>query len=121
MFTAVIDTTKMNLVNSIHNIFTRGVESAVQANNSLKTAVEERKVELGYDADSDIDSLDTSQMHILDSLQTAMDAPDSVALAPFAEIIDAPGQVTELTRREARQQRRAARREKRNAEAIEEE
>lgn len=121
VFTAVIDTTKMNLVNSIHNIFTRGVESAVQANNSLKTAVEERKVELGYDADSDIDSLDTSQMHILDSLQTAMDAPDSVALAPFAEIIDAPGQVTELTRREARQQRRAARREKRNAEAIEEE
>lgn len=123
VFTAVIDTTKMNLVNSIHNIFTRGVESAVQANNSLKTAVEERKVELGYDADSDIDSLDTSQMHILDSLQTAMDAPDSVALAPFAEIIDAPEPVpvVELTRREARQQRRAERREKRNAEAIEEE
>lgn len=125
VFTAVIDTTRMNLVNSIHNIFTKGVEAAVQTNNSLKTAVDERKVELGYDAESDIDSLDTGEMHLLDSLQAAMDAPDSVALAPFEEIIQTQEttvrEAAPLTRKEARQQRRAERREKRNAEAIEEE
>ncbi|MGM9739879.1 MAG: hypothetical protein ACI3ZP_04675 [Candidatus Cryptobacteroides sp.] len=123
VFTAIIDTTQMNLINSIHNIFTKGVEAAFQTNNSLKEAVAERKAVLGYDAESDLDSLDTSQMQVLDSLQTALDAPDSVALAPFESIVqDAVVKEDEpLTRKEARRQRRSERREKRNAEAIEEE
>ena len=124
VFTAIIDTTQMNLINSIHNIFTKGVEAAFRTNNSLKEAVAERKAVLGYDAESDLDSLDTSQMQVLDSLQTALDAPDSVALAPFESIgQDAAIREDEpvLTRKEARRQRRAERRERKNAEAIEEE
>ncbi|MGN1233655.1 MAG: hypothetical protein ACI4UJ_09470 [Candidatus Cryptobacteroides sp.] len=124
VFTAIIDTTQMNLINAIHNIFTKGVEAAFQANNSLKEAVAERKAVLGYDAESDLDSLDTSQMQVLDSLQAALDAPDSVALAPFESIVqdaDVREEEPGMTRREARRQRRAERREKRNAEAIEEE
>ena len=126
VFTAVIDTTKMNLVNSIHNIFTRGVEAAVQTSGSLKAAVEERKVEVGYDANSDIDSLDASEMRVLDSLQTVMDAPDSVAtvLENVEETVGTAvleAEQAALSRREARRQRRAERREKRNAEAVIEE
>lgn len=126
VFTAIIDTTQMNLINSIHNIFTKGVEAAFKTNKTLREAVAERKAALGYDAESDLDSLDTTQMQMLDSLHTELDAPDSVALAPFEEIISAQDAVVmeeeaELTRKEARRKRRTERRERRNAEAIEEE
>ena len=47
MFSAVIDTTKINLVNSIRGIFEKGVENAINE-NERKEAIENMKKEIGY-------------------------------------------------------------------------
>lgn len=47
VFSAVIDTTKINLVNSIRGIFEKGVEAAVNE-NARKEAIEKHKQEIGY-------------------------------------------------------------------------
>ena len=47
MFTAVIDKTKINLVESINNIFTKGVEAAVNE-NSRQIEISEHKEKIGY-------------------------------------------------------------------------
>ena len=47
VFSAVIDTTKINLVNSIRGIFEKGVEVAVNENEQ-KAAIEKHKLEIGY-------------------------------------------------------------------------
>ncbi len=79
VFTSQIDTLQMNLVNSIHNIFNKGVEMAVKQNHEMKDHIDSSKVALGFNPDAPIDSLDTSEMQMLDSLQTAYDNPvDSV-------------------------------------------
>ena len=46
-FTKVIDQTTMNLTNSIHTIFDKGVDAAVSENNSQK-AISDYKQSLGY-------------------------------------------------------------------------
>ena len=47
MFTAVIDKTKINLIESIHNIFTKGVETAVRE-NSRQQEIMDMKEKIGY-------------------------------------------------------------------------
>ena len=47
VFTAVIDETKINLVESIRNIYERGVEIAIRQNEE-QTAIENLKKEIGY-------------------------------------------------------------------------
>jgi hypothetical protein len=47
VFSAVIDTTKINLVNSIRGIFEKGVENAINE-NERKEAIENMKKEIGY-------------------------------------------------------------------------
>lgn len=47
VFSAVIDTTKINLVNSIRGIFEKGVEAAV-SDNERREAIEKHKEEIGY-------------------------------------------------------------------------
>ena len=47
MFSAVIDTTKINLVNSIRGIFEKGVEAAV-SENERNAAIKKHKEEIGY-------------------------------------------------------------------------
>lgn len=47
VFTSVVDTTKINLLTSIRNIFTKGVEAAIMENEKQK-AIEEYKQETGY-------------------------------------------------------------------------
>ncbi len=47
VFSAVIDTTKINLVNSIRGIFEKGVEAAVNE-NARKEAIEKHRQEIGY-------------------------------------------------------------------------
>ena len=79
VFTAQIDTLQMNLVSSIHNIFSKGVDLAVRQNENMKNAIDSSKVALGFNPDAGLDSLDRGQMKMLDSLQTAYDNPvDSV-------------------------------------------
>lgn len=47
VFSAVIDTTKINLVNSIRGIFEKGVDAAV-SDNERREAIEKHKEEIGY-------------------------------------------------------------------------
>ena len=47
VFSSVIDTTKINLINSIRGIFEKGVEAAV-SENERKEAIEKHKQEIGY-------------------------------------------------------------------------
>ena len=47
VFSAVIDTTKINLVNSIRGIFEKGVEAAV-SENERNAAIKKHKEEIGY-------------------------------------------------------------------------
>ncbi|MGM9742147.1 MAG: hypothetical protein ACI3ZC_03720 [Candidatus Cryptobacteroides sp.] len=129
VFTAVIDTAQMNLVNSIHNIFSKGVDMAVKTNNLLADAVEERKSELGYDSGAGLDSLDVAERKMLDSLRTASEVPDSVASGndpvlsdgtiPVQDVQDVAGEAVQDSGKSTRKERRAARRAKRNAEAVE--
>ena len=91
VFTAQIDTLQMNLVSSIHNIFTKGVDLAVRQNESMKNTIEANKKSMGYDPDIKLDSLDSGKMKMLDSLQISYDTPvdsmlnarmDSLAVIP---------------------------------------
>ena len=79
VFTAQIDTLQMNLVSSIHNIFSKGVDLAIRQNENMKNSIDSSKVAMGFNPDAGLDSLDRGQMKMLDSLQTAYDNPvDSV-------------------------------------------
>ena len=79
VFTAQIDTLQMNLVHSIHNIFTKGVDLAVKQNNAIRDSIDAGKAAMGFNPEASLDSLDGGQMKMLDSLQTAYDNPvDSV-------------------------------------------
>ncbi|MDD6254328.1 MAG: hypothetical protein PUA96_09825 [Bacteroidales bacterium] len=124
VFSAVIDTVQMNLVNSIHNIFTKGVDIAVQSNNQLTSTVEVRKSELGYDSGAGLDSLDVSEQKMIDSLRVASEAPDSLQLVPipggtdYDSVEDA---VVQSSAKQSRKERRAERRARRNSEAVESE
>ncbi len=80
VFTSQIDTLQMNLVSSIHNIFNKGVDLAVKQNRDMKDNIDAQKVALGFNPDAPIDSLDSGEMQMLDSLQTAYDNPVDSAL-----------------------------------------
>ena len=51
LFDEEIDDVRLNLVNSIHNIFNRGVEQAMLQNEKAQEAVEEKKTEISYSAE----------------------------------------------------------------------
>lgn len=140
VFTAQVDTLQLNLVSSIHNIFNKGVDIAVQQNKAMQSKIDSNKVAMGYNPDAQLDSLDSGEMHMLDSLQTAYDNPvdsalnarmDSLQVIPT--VVDEFGndvseeqadQISEETtdRKAARQARREQRRQERAArkgEAVE--
>lgn len=53
VFTSQIDNMQVNLVNSIHNIFSKGVDVAVQQNAADRAAVQQQMKAAGYDAKSE--------------------------------------------------------------------
>ena len=128
VFTAQIDAMQMNLVSSIHNIFTKGVELAVKQNRDMKNSIDSNKVSMGFNPEAHLDSLDSSQMKMLDSLQTAYDSPvdsvlnarmDSLTVVPevneesettskFQQFID-----NQVQNKSAREQKKAEKRRKR--------
>ena len=128
VFTAQIDAMQMNLVSSIHNIFTKGVELAVKQNRDMKNSIDSNKVSMGFNPEAHLDSLDSSQMKMLDSLQTAYDSPedsvlnarmDSLTVVPevneesetmskFQQFID-----NQVQNKSAREQKRSEKRRKR--------
>lgn len=81
VFTAEINDAQANLISSIHNIFARGVNNAVRSTIEMKNAVEKRKSELGYDAEGGLDSLDTQEAKMLDSLRMRETADTLSAVA----------------------------------------
>lgn len=69
VFSGVIDQTRINLRESIQDIFRRGVDNAVRENRSNRL-IEQRRRELGYRAavDQQLDSLSSGEKASLDSL-----------------------------------------------------
>ena len=72
VFSEVIDETRINLRESIQDIFRRGVDNAIRENRSNRF-IEQRRRELGYKAavDQQLDSLSASERASLDSLSAA--------------------------------------------------
>ena len=72
VFSEVIDETRINLRESIQDIFRRGVDNAIRENRRNRF-IEQRRRELGYKAavDQQLDSLSASEQASLDSLSAA--------------------------------------------------
>ena len=70
VFTAVIDETRINLVESIHSIFEKGVELAVKE-NERQEAIEELKQQIGYvnAAEQQIEELSAEEQQQLEEAE----------------------------------------------------
>ena len=80
VFTAQVDTLKYNLVSSIHNIFTRGVDIAVERTRALQDSIAVRKEQVGLvrdylsrTADAQVDTLMRSRLDSLKSGRAVME------------------------------------------------
>lgn len=75
-FTSVIDTTKINLLTSIRNIFTKGVEAAIMENEKQK-AIEEYKQETGYvkAVDQELEALSEEEQKQLEEEEQKEEQP----------------------------------------------
>lgn len=81
VFTAQLDQMQGNLVESIHNIFSRGVERAVAQNEAERGAIDDKKGDLGYDDSLENENLTADEMSQIDSLQNADSVVDSLAVS----------------------------------------
>ena len=84
-FSHVIDTTRINLVNSIKNIFEVGVSNAVRRHNELR-AIKQARAEQGYEKSAALDSLDEvsdSERSVMDSL--SVNNPAMLAMPELPE------------------------------------
>jgi hypothetical protein len=72
VFSSVIDTTKVNLVNSIRNIFDKGVEAAI-SENERREAIEKHRKEIGY-----VRAVDQKLEELSDSEQKQMKEQEAV-------------------------------------------
>jgi len=112
VFTQQVDELKVNLVNSIHNIFSKGVEKALAETEAKQAAIADKKTELGYDALAPSDSLDASEMTQMEALQREYDSPmdslinariDSLsaaaALGESVQGVDEDGEDSELQKK----------------------
>ena len=70
LFDEEIDGVRLNLVNAIHNIFTRGVEQAMLQNEKAQEAVEEKKAEIAYSSE-ETEDLSAEEQQELESLENA--------------------------------------------------
>lgn len=79
IFTSQINSMQMNLLNSIHNIFTKGVEIALQQSTDSRIAIDTKKKALGYDAETPSEALSKNEIRMIDSTLTAIEHPvDSI-------------------------------------------
>ena len=79
VFTAQIDQMQGNLVESIHNIFSKGVERALAQNVAQRSAIDLEKGSMGFDTSLESGSLSEEELRQLDSLQNA-DSLDSLSM-----------------------------------------
>ena len=79
MFSEVIDETRINLRESIQDIFRRGVDNAIRENRRNRF-IEERRRELGYKSavDQQLDSLSPEEKAVLEAgAEPAADSAES--------------------------------------------
>lgn len=137
VFTAQIDTMQLNLISSIHNIFTKGVDVAVRSNEQGDSLLNARKAAIGYEGAEGIDSLSVGEKFALDSLRYSYDHPlDSSVNARIDNLIESEMVVTDepeveeyldkqsrpmarRAAREARKAKREARKEAKKADNME--
>ena len=81
VFTAEVDTLKYNLINSIHNIFTRGVDIALERTRALQDSIAVRKEQVGLvrdylsqTADAQVDTLMRSRLDSLKAGRVVVEA-----------------------------------------------
>ncbi len=86
VYTARIDTLQLNLVNSIHDIFSKGVELAVRQNEASGSAL--TRDSLG-DELTPLDSLSAAEQAVLDSLQYDYDHPEAALEQEASALRDA--------------------------------
>lgn len=80
VFTAVVDQTKVNLVESIRNIFDKGVDAAVRE-NIRQSAILEHKQKIGYvkAVDMKLEELSAEEQKQMEADQAAADPADGAA------------------------------------------
>ncbi len=90
VFTAVIDETRMNLAESIRNIFEKGVEIAVME-NERQHAIEEHKRQIGYinAAEQSIEELTEEEQRQLDEESRKAEAPAQIDSTTIANTLKA--------------------------------
>ena len=70
LFDDEIDDLRLNLVGSIHNIFNRGIEQAIQRNQEAQQAIEDKKAEQSYSATEDAGELSEEMKKELETLRS---------------------------------------------------
>ena len=73
VFTTEIDNMHVNLIGSIHNIFTKGVELALQQNQNAKDEIDAKKTAMGYDATSGSENLSTEEVEQMEAARTEIE------------------------------------------------
>lgn len=81
VFTTQLNSMHLNLLNSIHNIFTKGVELAIQENKQKQQTIEEEKIVKGYDSNAPADSLSGEELKIMDSVRSSIEQPVDSSLS----------------------------------------
>jgi hypothetical protein len=89
VFTAVIDETRINLVESIHSIFEKGVELAVKE-NERQEAIEELKQQIGYvnAAEQQIEELSAEEQQQLEEAENGVTDEQSDGNEPETTITE---------------------------------
>ncbi len=89
VFTAVIDQTRINLGESIRNIFEKGVELAVKE-NEMQTVISEHKKEIGYvnAAEQKMEELTDAEQKQLEQEKLRAEAPAQIDSASIANTLN---------------------------------
>ena len=79
VFSSVIDTTKLNLVKSIRNIFEKGVDAAVRE-NQRHDAIERHKQDIGYirAVDQELEGLSEKEKEQMEAQEAVMKETEAV-------------------------------------------
>lgn len=90
VFTSQLNSMQVNLLNSIHNIFTKGVEIAMKQSNDSKLAIEAEKDAIGYNATAATEALSEQELQLMDSTKRAAEHPvDSLLSSKIDAIVNA--------------------------------
>ena len=74
VFTKQLDTVQYSLINSIHNIFEKGVEKAIRENQD-QSLIQDRMQKIGYNVESEVDTLTAVQLDSLRTMQDSLSKP----------------------------------------------